>query len=159
MDVRKIIAACCCGTALLLMLILSLMDISAAGTSLTWSLTGADLLSRGAAGILIPLLLLAGMAVSALLLDGKISAGICFGGTLVPVITWAVMKNVAVSAVSEDMALARAGSYLIRITMGAGTILAVLLVLAAAILCLLSGLGRKARPTTAGLSSGNEEEW
>ena len=163
LDIKKIAAACCSGLAVLLVLVLP--DIRLAVNFLQISLpipsyAGYELISQGNLWIWLPLLYGIAMTVCTLLLDGKISAVVCGVGVFVPVLCFALMKGQVVQQLRSYIP-SSITSYAINgiMSMGEGLVLASILALAAAILCLLAGLRRQATHHTAGLEAGNEDEW
>jgi len=165
MNGKKIAAVCCCAAAVLCILVMPIVkSAAAAAVSVLTSVgkeaglgegllalpsCGADCFGQGEWIILLPILFEIVMAICAVSMDGKIGAAICLAGVFVPIVTYLILIN----------HLGLNGSVIIRPHLGEGLIFAMILNLAAAVLCFLDAYQPKKRTITAGLSSGDEDEW
>ena len=148
----KIGAAVCCFVYVLAFLLLPFVVFM--GVSVL-SLPGSELLSSSFWGWLV---LLAGIAmgVCALLADGMISGIVCAVGAFVPLIAFFVTRSTLI-----PVDLYGAGSVIARFItqVGAGVILPVILGIAAAALCFLSGYKKQPKKITAGLGADTDDDW
>lgn len=155
MNGKRIAAVCCCAVAVLCILVMPVVKSAVMSTvSMLTTLgmplpsCGADCFSQGEWIILLPILFEIAMAICAVTLDGKIGAAVCLVGMFVPIVTYLILIN----------HLGIVGSVL-QPMMGEGFIFAMVLNLAAAVLCFLDAYQPRKRTITAGLSSGDEDEW
>lgn len=154
---QKLCAMGCSILYVIIFLFCPFLVFSAIGEAVV-GFTGTGLLSGiGDIGIwpLLPLLSGIAMAVCALVTPGKVGGIVCSVGAAIPLITFYLLQGMIFSYSNFNY------SYMpgLRMTMGAGVIVPMILGAGAAVLCFLSGAQARPKERTAGFSAGEDDEW